>query len=171
VAWIRARREHVERPHSWSGGQLAVPSVVSRLSSHEGIDLDNPREAFDLLAWILGPELERRALEAVARADYAEGPSTEERARRRAALDGERTRLVEEREGLVERLRADHVEIAHLPETQQRIEAHQRAEQRRTEERARQEEAALEIEERERRRGGSAILGRMRTLDGEVLGG
>jgi hypothetical protein len=171
VSWLRARREEVEYPRRYKDGEpQPTPYVVTRLSGgHTDLSIETPREVFCLLAWIFGPDLERRALEAVDRAVYAEGASAVERERRRAALDAERGRLVDERERLVEEVRAGDVPVAHLPETQRRIEKEQAAERRRAEERERQKEAERQIEEREGAPR-SAVIGRM-VVAGEPVGG
>jgi len=159
ISWLRSRRQEFEHPRSEANGdKRPFPVVVSQLSARDTVIHASADEAFTLLVWLLGPELEDRAREAVAGLDYVEGLSAAERVQRGAAHDKERARLVAEREPLVETVRAAGIAFAHLPETQDRLNNEARRAALRAEEQIRdqtdqrrQHEIEKEIEARESR--------------------
>ncbi len=141
AVWLRASRERFE--------QRDASVLVHQLSAGEAPWVPQNGEAlFALLVFILGPDLEETAREAVARLAYPEGASLQERRERGAALQAERSRLVEERAGLVDQAQAAGAAVEHLPETvrerRRAAEARQRAEQ----EQARQEQELASVNAR-----------------------
>ncbi len=154
-AWFRERRENFERGPVNVSSSLTASLVASGFSVGRPLSIAAQRSpgdaAFDLVLWLLGPEVEERAKAALARVEFRSGLGSKERAALRARLGAERAELLAEREGLVDECCEAGVTVPHLPETEQR--RAQDAERARQEEaqRRRQAEAERRVAQRENR--------------------
>jgi len=148
AAYLRQRRESFERP----GPRATVWDLLQRLSAGKAPSfqvLAPDQLVLDLLLFLLGERVEELATEAICRLPIRPGMSAKERERVRAKLDAERVELVAERERLVEKCRNGGLTLAHLVETQQRLNAETRAREQEARQRDRQRRVERDLDGRE----------------------